>query len=223
VFIDPTGDSGELELETPDPYAGDQGFDSLGGFDYGVGASETAIVDTDDGGHLAFADTDHDGEADLMTVIGSDGQIASQSRLDAATGEWVALRMDPGAMSVDASLGADAGVATVDSDGDGRADTFVTTSAAGDTLLYTDVDGDGRADVEGLITADGTITRSEHTGAGEWTQVETGQIAADGTYHADPAGDPGDDRHWAGHSGPDSAGPDVVRTDPDTGEWISRG
>jgi hypothetical protein len=213
VFLDPTGDAGELDVEVDESY--------LGGESYEYAAhTDTAIVDTGDGGHLAFTDTDNDGEPDLMTVVGSDGTVASQSRLDAATGEWVALRHDPGEISVD---GAASGLATIDSDGDGHADTFTTVDAAGDTVLYTDTDGDGRADVESVITGDGGITISDHTGDGDWTQVESGHIGADGSYHVDTTRDAGDDEHWLSHPPGDSADPDVVRIDPVTGEWIRRG
>ena len=104
----------------------------------------------------------------------------------------------------------DAGPATSDTDGDGTPDTVLITEPGGDTVLYTDADGDGIADLSTEITAGGQVVVSEHTGDGQWTELERTQLGGEvpGTGVADDA--------WA------PAPEDAVSVDPETGLWVRR-
>ena len=55
------------------------------------GTNDSAVVETDDGGHLAFTDTNGDGDADLMSTFDKDGNLLSQARFEENSGEWVAV------------------------------------------------------------------------------------------------------------------------------------
>ena len=55
------------------------------------GVNDSAVVETDDGGHLAFTDTNGDGDADLMSTFDKDGNLLSQARFEENSGEWVAV------------------------------------------------------------------------------------------------------------------------------------
>ncbi len=103
-----------------------------------------------------------------------------------------------------------AGAATYDTDGDGKADTTVASTVDGTTLVVTDVDGDGAADVVTEVSSDGTYSSFEHTGAGEWTAVDGGNLA-DGVGGGNLA-------DGVGGGQPVSA---PVTTDPATGQWTS--
>lgn len=102
-----------------------------------------------------------------------------------------------GSMTVDLpGQDVDAGPATYDTDGDGQNDTAVVSDADGTTYAFTDVDGDGQADQAVIIEQDGDVTVATHTGEDEWTVVEEGSIAADGTYTSDSSAG-GSDAVWA--------------------------
>ncbi|QQQ76380.1 hypothetical protein IOD16_36105 [Saccharothrix sp. 6-C] len=222
MYIDETGAAdGELKVTV-----GDEEYTAEATFDLDQdGIEESAVVETDDGGHLAFSDTDGDGDADLMSTFDSDGELTSQAEFDEDSGEWVAV--DPSddrteqtntnagkAIVVDMEGGADqnVGPATEDTDGDGRADTAVVKDEDGDTWLFTDADGDGNADLATEITQDGEVTVSRHTGDDEWTEVEHGRIGEDGKYTPDS------DEAWSEQKVTVSG---VVRIDSVTGQWIS--
>ncbi|WP_253771869.1 hypothetical protein [Goodfellowiella coeruleoviolacea] len=211
------------------------------------GVNESAVVETDDGGHLAFSDTDGDGDADLMTEFDENGDLVSQARFDAESGEWVTVdaSSDPTAQDADAqgtTGGAGQGMtvdtgdgpqqvgpATEDSDGDGVADTAVVRDDDGDVWLFTDVDGDGQADSAIEMTRDGQVTTSQHTGDGDWTVVEQGHIDEQGKYVTDSTGGRSSDEiGWDDETtsaGQSSSGGatfgGVVRIDSATGQWIS--
>jgi hypothetical protein len=53
------------------------------------GQNDTAVVETEDG-YLAFADTDHDGTADVAVEYDADGNPVAGAEYDESTGEWVA-------------------------------------------------------------------------------------------------------------------------------------
>ena len=99
---------------------------------------------------------------------------------------------------------------TSDTDGDGTPDTVLITEPGGDTVLYTDADGDGIADLSTEITASGQVVVSEHTGDGQWTELERIQLGGEvpGAGVADDAWTP--------------APEDAVSVDPETGLWIRR-
>lgn len=104
----------------------------------------------------------------------------------------------------------DAGPATSDTDGDGTPDTVLVTDPVGDTVLYTDADGDGVADLSTEITAGGQVVVSEHTGDGQWIELERTQLGGE-----EPGAGVGED-DWT--PAPENA----VSVDPETGLWIRR-
>lgn len=233
MYVDETGATdGELKVTVEDEeYTAEATYDLN---DDGI--DESAVVETDDGGHLAFSDTDGDGDADLMSTFDKDGELVGQARFDERSGEWITV--DPGddhtqqtnsnagrTITVDVEGGPDqnVGPATEDTDGDGRADTAVVKDGDGDTWLFTDSDGDGKADIATEITAAGEVTMSKHTGDDEWTEVEHGKIDSTGKYVPDSKNGLDSDEVWAG--GPSSEEKvtvsGVVRIDSVTGQWIS--
>jgi hypothetical protein len=222
VYIDETGATdGELKVTVSDEeYTAEATYD----LDQD-GVEESAVVETDDGGHLAFSDTDGDGQADLMSTFDADGELTSQAKFDEGSGEWIAVEPSDDhsrqtntnagqSIVVDTEDGPDqnVGPATEDTDGDGRADTAVVRDEEGDTWLFTDADGDGNADLATEITQDGEVTVSKHTGEDEWTEVERGRIGEDGKYTPDS------DEAWSEEKVTVSG---VVRIDAVTGQWIS--
>ncbi|GAB2997742.1 hypothetical protein [Saccharothrix stipae] len=222
MYIDETGAAdGELKVTV-----GDEEYTAEATYDLDQdGVEESAVVETDDGGHLAFSDTDGDGQADLMSTFDADGELVAQAEFDEDSGEWIAAEPTDDrdqrtntnagtAIVVDMEDGADqnVGPATEDTDGDGRADTAVVKDEDGDTWLFTDADGDGTADLATEITQDGEVTVSRHTGDDEWTEVEHGRIGEDGKYTPDS------DEAWSDEKVTVSG---VVRIDSVTGQWIS--
>ncbi|MDQ2582977.1 hypothetical protein [Saccharothrix yanglingensis] len=228
MYIDETGAAdGELKVTV-----GDEEYTAEATYDLDEdGVDESAVVETDDGGHLAFSDTDGDGDADLMSTFDADGELTSQATFDEESGDWVAVdpaddrdqqtnSNDGKSMTVDVEDGGvqEVGPATEDTDGDGRADTAVVRDEDGDTWLFTDSDGDGSADIATEITRDGEVTVSKHTGEDEWTEVEHGRIGPDGKYEPDA------DEVWAADADPAEQKvtvSGVVRIDSVTGQWIS--
>lgn len=222
MYIDETGATdGELKVTV-----GDEEYTAEATYDLDQdGVEESAVVETDDGGHLAFSDTDGDGEADLMSTFDADGELTGQAEFDEDSGEWIAVDpSDDRDQQTNTNAGKDVvvdmedgndqnvGPATEDTDGDGRADTAVVKDEDGDTWLFTDADGDGTADLATEITQDGEVTVSRHTGEDEWTEVEHGRIGEDGKYTPDS------DEAWSGEKVTVSG---VVRIDSVTGQWIS--
>ncbi|NUT52194.1 MAG: hypothetical protein HOV94_33600 [Saccharothrix sp.] len=222
MYIDETGATdGELKVTVSDEeYTAEATYD----LDQD-GVEESAVVETDDGGHLAFSDTDGDGQADLMSTFDADGELTGQAEFDEDSGEWIAVEPTDDhsqqtntnagkSIVVDMEEGADqnVGPATEDTDGDGRADTAVVKDEDGDTWLFTDADGDGSADLATEITQDGEVSVSRHTGDDEWTEVEHGRIGEDGKYTPDS------DEAWSEEKVTVSG---VVRIDSVTGQWIS--
>lgn len=166
---------------------------------------DSVAVDTADGGHLVYSDTDHTGTADLVTEFDEQGDEVRAAHYDATTGHWVDEGADAavpddtttgteagdsggngGSITVDTADGPrDIGPATVDTDDDGHPDTAVVHDANGDTVLYTDSHGDGQADVATEITADGHVVIADHTGDHQWTEVERGHLDSAGQYQQD--------------------------------------
>ncbi|XVV03749.1 hypothetical protein ACQPW3_41685 [Actinosynnema sp. CA-248983] len=234
MYVDETGASdGELKVTVEDEeYTAEATYDLN---DDGV--DESAVVETDDGGHLAFSDTDGDGDADLMSTFDKDGELVGQARFDEGSGEWIAVEPSDDhfqqtntnagkSIVVDVEGGADqnVGPATEDTDGDGTADTAVVKDEQGDTWLFTDVDGDGKADLATEITADGEVTMSKHTGEDEWTEVEHGRIDENGKYVPDSRDGLAEDSDevWAAAAEERKVTVSgVVRIDSVTGQWIS--
>jgi hypothetical protein len=191
------------------------------------GIDDSAMVQTDDGA-IAFTDTDDDGRADLMTQLDADGDVIARARFDESTGEWVHVDTDDfgpagtGLMTADTPLGeVEVGAPTHDTDNDGKADSVVVQAPGGNTVIFTDADEDGDADYATEITGDGQVTVAEHTGDGDWTEIERGELDGGGD---DPSGSPhtesgtiDEESSWFATSRPDAA---EVRIDPSTGEWI---
>ncbi|GGP39085.1 DUF6802 family protein [Saccharothrix coeruleofusca] len=228
MYIDETGEAGgELKVTVEDEeYTAEASYDLDGD-----GVEDSAVVETDDGGHLAFSDTDGDGDADLMSTFDAKGDLVGQARFDESSGEWVEVgpsddrgeqtnTSDEQAVVVKTEDGSQqVGPATEDSDGDGRADTAVVQDDEGDTWLFTDADGDGVADLATEITRQGEVTVTEHTGDGEWTTVEHGQIDSEGKYVPDTKTGLDSDEVWSEDRVTTVSG--VVRIDSVTGQWIS--
>ena len=218
MYIDngDTGDSGELKIDVDgQEYTEQENFSTTSD-----GVLDSYEVDTAGGDHLVYTDTDHDGVADEVTELDPNGQVTEQAHFDASTGHWVndhgGAGTDPAnpqtsaghsggseTISVDTANGdVNLGAATVDSNNDGTPDTVVVHDANGDTILYTDTNGDGQADVATEITADGHVITADHTGDHQWTEVETGHLDPDGTYHKDASADsPFDPQTGAGAGG----------------------
>ncbi|GAA2666343.1 MULTISPECIES: hypothetical protein [Actinosynnema] len=224
MYIDESAGAADSELKVTvddEEYTVEVGYD----LDHD-GVDETAVVETDDGGHIAFSDTDGDGDADLMTTFDDRGEVVGQSKFDDASGEWVRIgdeaertnSAEGRSITVTTASGSrDVGPATVDSDEDGRADSVMVEDAEGDTWLFTDSDGDGQADVATEITRDGEVTVSQRTGDAEWTEVEHGKFDSTGKYTVDSSSD----QLWGDGVDDRTAVSGVVRIDSTTGQWIS--
>jgi hypothetical protein len=62
--------------------------------DYDVnhdGHNDTAVVQTDDGGAVAFTDADGDGKADVAVEVDDHGNVVGAARYDESSGQWVAV------------------------------------------------------------------------------------------------------------------------------------
>jgi hypothetical protein len=217
VYIDngDPGDSGELEIELDGHAYTEQENYSF----HPDGTLDSVAVDTADGGHLVYTDTDHDGHADLVTQYDADGDRTRSAEYDAATGHWDTTPGgdDPSAdsaataaadghgsasISVDTEDGTrDLGPATVDTNADGTPDTAVVHDANGDLIMYTDTDGDGHADVAVEISPTGEVVIAQHTGDHEWTEVEKGHLDANGGYVKDAGASGGFDPQLGVQSG----------------------
>lgn len=139
-------------------------------------------------------------------------------------------------MAVDTHDGSvDIGPATIDTDGDGHADTAVVHDVNGDTVLYTDSEHDGHADIATEFTPDGQVIVADDTGHGwvqtQHTTLEGTSEPVDGSFTPPvPATDDSvtaaaDDAYWSGWAGAFSdtgSAQGVVRIDATTGQWISR-
>ncbi|MCE7005176.1 hypothetical protein LWC34_20435 [Kibdelosporangium philippinense] len=173
------------------------------------GTNDTAIVTTDDGGQVAFTDSDKDGDADVAVELDDKGNVVGAARYDEASGEWVPIDPKTGDATGEESSAAgegtpaasatgdiivdvpddpedmSAGAATVDMNKDGKNDTAVVQSENGDVYAFTDSDGDGEADQMTVIESDGSVSISQHTGEDEWAEVEKGHLDSQGNYVPD--------------------------------------
>jgi hypothetical protein len=186
------------------------------------GTMDTADIDGDDGGHVAYTDTDHDGTADLATKYDANGNVVGESHYNASTGQWSQSPTASETITVDTDHGAqNVGPATADTTNSGHNDTAVVTDADGNTFMYTDTDGDGKADYAMEIDAKGQVTISEHTGEHQWTEIEHGHIDGSGNYQKDGSESllqfGADDQSWGGQE-QQANGQGLVRTDSTTGE-----
>ncbi|SFJ52429.1 hypothetical protein SAMN05421835_10694 [Amycolatopsis sacchari] len=222
VWIDETGGAdatstapdGELEISVEgQTYSADENFD----IDHD-GQDDTVRLDNADGTMTAYVDTDGDGHADEYLHTDTEGNVVEAARFDSTTGDWIASG-EPGGTGSGSDAGhqgeltadlvdgtVELGPATVDSDNDGTADTAVVTDADGNTRLFTDTDGDGSADVQTVITPGGESHTYDHSGTGEWTEVNGVRADSDALW-----GTPGRDTVEG-----------VARIDSGTGQWISQ-
>jgi len=165
----------------------------------GDGVSESVAVRTQDGHVLIVSDTDADGAADQLIDIDPDTGHALWMAQD-AHGQWAQTQHGhvdgSGALVVDETgkaSGAElpsgmtgeeqltvpvggrhvaAGPATIDSDGDGVADTVSVPGVGGSTQYYQDADGDGVADRAWTVNLDGTRSAEYSIDAtGRWVQT----------------------------------------------------
>lgn len=224
MYIDDGSDSDELRIDVDGhEYTEQENFSYAGD-----GVMDSVDVDSHDGGHLVYTDTDHNGTADLVTEYDAHDDPIQQAHYDDATGRWIDVPANDLAaahpasditdMTVDTPDGQrhHIGPATVDTNADGRPDTAVVHDGQGDTVLYTDSHGDGHADVATEFTPDGQVVIAEVTGGGtgtdQWTVAEHGHLAADGQFHADdtaggdftPPLDPAADQTWTDTDGDES-------------------
>lgn len=68
------------------------------------GENDTAVVETEDG-YIAFADTDHDGTADVAVEFDQDGNVVSGAEYNESTHEWT--EEDPDKLPTPTGGGAD--------------------------------------------------------------------------------------------------------------------
>lgn len=203
MYIDDgaAGESGELRIDVDGhEYAEQENYSYAQD-----GIVDSVAVDTGDGGHLVYTDSQHDGIADVVTEYDQAGDQTEQAHYDAATGHWIdvtpgdtpAAPVDPtvqpaqgsDTISVDTTNGpVKVGPATVDTNNDGRPDTAIVHDSHGDTVLYTDSHGTGQADVATEITPDGQVVIADHTADHQWTEVQHGHLDANGKYVDDGTG-----------------------------------
>jgi hypothetical protein len=60
------------------------------------GDNDTALVQTDSGGAVAFTDVDKDGDADVAVELDDKGNVVGAARFDEASGQWVAVDPNTG-------------------------------------------------------------------------------------------------------------------------------
>jgi hypothetical protein len=166
-----------------------------------------------------------DGAAGEPDELGTDSYDEPEMSYDSYDSDMV-VDTDHGPVTI--------GPATVDTDGDGHADTTVVHDVNGDTVLYTDAAHDGHADIATEFTPDGQVIVADHTDHG-WvearhTTLEGASEPTDGTFTPPvPATDDtvtaaADDAYWSGWAGAFSdagSAQGVVRIDATTGQWIS--
>ncbi|HEX7661945.1 MAG TPA: hypothetical protein VF444_20965 [Pseudonocardiaceae bacterium] len=192
MYIDEgsAGDDGELHIDVDGhEYTEQENFSYAN-----TGIDDSVMVDTGDGGHLIYTDTDHSGVADLVTEVDEHGDVVQQARFDSADHSWVDIDSAgaPGGdgaeqIVVDTGSGRQSvGEATVASAG-GAPDTAVVTDGQGDTVLYTDVNRDGVADQAVEISVDGHVVVADDAGDGHWTAVQEGHLDESGQITIDEA------------------------------------
>lgn len=123
------------------------------------GTADTVRVDTDHGSY-EYTDTDGDGVADTLTQFDGQGHATGHAVFDAATGGWD-----------------DPANATIDSNNDGVADTAVSRTADGSTVLVTDTDRNGSPDAITEINRTGQYSSYQTSADGAWTEVDHGDLA----------------------------------------------
>ncbi|HEV2779047.1 MAG TPA: hypothetical protein VGX25_06550 [Actinophytocola sp.] len=165
MYVDETGDD-----TTTDTTAGDDELTvEVDGETYEVeethdfdsdGHNDTAVVETEDG-YIAFADTNHDGTADVAVEFDQDGNVVAGAEYDESTGEWV--EEDVNSLPTPSGDGADDGPS--DSGDDSRDSDSGSTTETGSDDSSSDRDSD---------SDDGTITVETPRG-----EVEAGEAEYD--------------------------------------------
>ncbi|SFA79697.1 hypothetical protein SAMN05216266_101487 [Amycolatopsis marina] len=194
------------------------------------GVDDTAIIEHADGTGQAFVDVDGDGQADEYIQLDAQGDVLTHAEYDEASGDWVSVEPgsgdsgdtqtgSSGPMTADLPDGqVEVGPATVDTNDDGINDTAVVQDETGTTTAFTDVDSDGEADVAVIIDQNGGSTSYEHTGDGEWTELDTTSNAVGVTGVAAGASDAA----WGAEQSGTEQVEGVARIDSATGQWISQ-
>jgi hypothetical protein len=181
VYVDEHGD----DTSTTDTHGGDdhltvevdgQTYDVQENYDFdGDHQNDTAVVETQDG-YIAFADTDHDGTADVAVQYDHDGNIVAGAEYNESTHQWT--EENPDHLPTPSGGGADDGGAHSgghshdpghQSDTSGRGQTT-------DTSQHTDTGG--------------------HQGGGH----QTGGHTTDTSQHTDTGGHQGGGHQTGGHS-----------------------
>jgi len=130
------------------------------------GANDTAVVETGDGGVVAYADTDHDGTADVAVEYDADGNPVAAAEYDDTTGEWTAADVEDlppatgdGADDADGSSTDTTDTTDTDTTGTSTDGESITVDMEQDVdagpATY-DTDGDGTNDTAVVTDADGT-------------------------------------------------------------------
>lgn len=83
MYIEETGaNDGDIKISVEgEEYTAEANFDLDGD-----GVDETVAVMADDG-YVGYVDENADGAADVMQTVDANGQVVSQARFDAATGD----------------------------------------------------------------------------------------------------------------------------------------
>lgn len=112
MYVDENGD----DTSTTDTHGGEdqltvevdgESFDIAENYDFDEdGENDAAVVETEDG-YIAFADTDHDGTADVAVEFDHDGNVVSGAEYDASAHEW--REEDVNSLPTPSGGGADAG------------------------------------------------------------------------------------------------------------------
>jgi len=185
---DATGQD-ELTVEVDgEEYVVEESYD----FD-GDGANDTAVVETEDGSQVAFADTDGDGTADVAVQYDEQGNVVGGAEYDETTGEWQAESVE--SLPTPSGDGADGGTESGTDSTDTTTDVSdtETTDTTGDENISVDMpgedveagpatydtDGDGTNDNAVVTDADGsTYAFTDVDGDGQADQAVV--IEADG-------------------------------------------
>jgi hypothetical protein len=121
VYVDEHGD----DTSTTDTHGGEdqltvevdgESFEVAENYDFDEdGENDTAVVETEDG-YIAFADTNHDGTADVAVEFDHDGNVVSGAEYDESAHEW--REEDVNSLPTPAGGGADDGGSAHDKDSD---------------------------------------------------------------------------------------------------------
>ncbi|HEX2132022.1 MAG TPA: DUF6802 family protein [Actinophytocola sp.] len=135
-------DAGQDELAVEidgEEYAVEENYDMDGD-----GHNDTAVVQTESGEAMAFADTDGDGTADVAVQYDENGNVVAGAEYDESTGEWQAESVE--SLPTPTGDGAD--------DATGSSDTDTGATDVSDTSTDTSTGGSSGGSSDGSMTVD---------------------------------------------------------------------